>query len=94
MGKPKSTSTKIKIHWWEDAYGRNTCHKNEDKLSFKESLLGELQLRPDGYYYLLINNWTTDDQFKDRAVGPYKHIAAARRALEAAVGGEPITTWD
>lgn len=92
MGKPKTAS--MKIHWWEDAYGRHTCHKNDAGLSFKESILGELQLRSDGYYYLLINNWTTDDQFKDRAVGPYKHVMTARRALEAAVGGEPITTWD
>ena len=90
----KSTPTMIKIHWWEDAQGRHTCHKNDRGLSFNESLLGELQKRPDGYYYLLINNWTHDDRFMDRAVGPFKGIGPARRALESAVGGEPITIWD
>jgi len=79
----------IKIHWWEDAQGRYTCHKNDRGLSFKESFLGELKRgsgAPETWYFIIAN---TDD-----VVGPFKHMGAARRALEAAVGGEPITTWD
>jgi len=72
----------MEIHWWNGHYGRDSCHKNERGLSFKESFLGAVIRKDDGWYF-----FTTDELV---LTGPMKNVVTARRALEKAVGGEPI----
>lgn len=72
------------VHWWEDNYGRHTCHQNVPGLSFDESLLGELVKRVDGWYF------TTGETTN----GPFQDTQKARRELEIFLGARQLNTWD
>lgn len=81
--KPKQ----LFVHWWEDSSMRKTCHRNEPGLTAVESFLGEIRGNlMDGYHYRL------KDQ--DDWIGPFSNGEKVMRALEAAVGGKVLNTWD
>ncbi len=75
----------IKIHWWIDHYGVDSCHRN-DGGSFTESYLGRVFQR-DGKIYIEVKATGKEE-------GPFENRLKARRQLEIAVGGEPLSTWD
>jgi len=41
------------IQWIQDSGGVTTCHKNDGNLDFKQSLLGTLDYREDGWHVVL-----------------------------------------
>ena len=85
MGKP-SVQAKSKVHWWEDAYGRYTCHSNDRGLDFEESLLGELVYLDERWYFLV--------KGKESRVGPFSSSKGAKDALRDALCVEIVDIWD
>lgn len=77
--------TKIKIHWWIDQYGVDSVHRNSGG-SFSESVLGTVFQRDGKIYY--------EVRATGKEEGPFENRQKARKELELAVGGEPLSTWD
>lgn len=77
---------KRRIHWWEDAYGRHTCHLNQAGLSFKQSLLGEVYSRGGQWYYI---DRTVDSPLES---GPISSVWEARRKLRDVLDAGDV--WD
>lgn len=75
----------IKIHWWT-LYGRHSCHRNEPGLSFDESLLAVTWETDAGWVIQL-----RDQEIQEKV---HRNLELALRAIEAAVGGEQVQTWD
>jgi hypothetical protein len=41
------------VQWIQDSSGTMTCHINDGKLNFKDSLIGTLDYRSDGWHIIL-----------------------------------------
>lgn len=84
---PKDKTKQLFVHWWDDSSLNRTCHRNEPGLTAAESFLGKLKGNDlDGWFYQLRDSqdW----------VGPFNHLEKVMRALEKAVGGKILSTWD
>jgi hypothetical protein len=69
------------IQWISNAQGTTTCHLNDVRLTYDESLLATLSWdrAANQWYYFLKNS-------PDR-IGPYSNLNLVRAAVETAVGG-------
>lgn len=68
------------VFWMSNAYGTTSCHLNAPNLSYAESRLGHIYQK-DGEWFSVIN---------DELAGPHKSYLAAKRHVEAAVGGQTL----
>lgn len=83
----KTKSEKMVVHWWEDAQGRHTCHRNDKGLSFDASLLGFLVYKEGSWWY----SYATPDSVLE---GPFKSLQACRKAFEKEIDGRTIDSWE
>lgn len=76
-----------KIHWWHDSSNRRTCHLNEPGKTFKETFLAEVIGSADkGWVYILSGS--------SEEIGPFDSLGDVIKAVEDAVSGEQVNTWD
>lgn len=72
-------SDKPVVQWIQDSAGVSTCHKNDGSLNFKQSLIGTLDYRKDGWHIILKDG-------KDIAPEGLDSLSKARRRLEEHYG--------
>lgn len=76
---------KVKIHWWEDAYGNNSCHLNEGVKMAVESYVGRVFFRGSSWVAIL------KDSLEEKV---FSNIQKAKKYVEESVNGEPVGEWD
>lgn len=77
--------TKVKIHWWEDAQGKQTCHLNLEKLTAEQTYVGEI--------FFFEDSWCS--RLKDYdTIRKHPNWRHAKKFVEDSVDGEPLDAWD
>lgn len=72
-------SDKPVVQWIQDSAGVTSCHVNDGNLNFKQSLIGTLDYRKDGWHILLPDG-------KDIAPEGLPSLSRARQCLEQHYG--------
>lgn len=76
-----------KIHWWQDSSNVRTCHLNTPSKTFKETLLASVYGSSDkGWVYVMSGS--------TEQIGPFETLKDVIDAVERAVSGEQVNTWD